>query len=172
MYLKTFVIISCVFSACAKPPKHVQEGLRVSERFSDQMEIEHTFTSLGSGGEFQEKVSGFYADFETIIPYVKEEARELLASCTSTFLAKINEDEGVRPFLSKYPVTSDQISISIAFVDKLRNPRMELSQIHLFGDQIFYSVYNPTNKAYIAIEQEQYQKSVEEKSSDSLAESL
>lgn len=172
MYLRAALVVSCIFSACAKPPDHVREALRVSESVSDSLQARYGFASLGSGGDFQSKVMGFYADFETMGIYNKDEAKEMLVKCVDEYIESVNQDEGVRSYLAVYPITSQQVSVSIAFVDEKRKPRDELSQIHLYNDEIYYSTYNPEKKAFIATDHEHFQKSASEVASESFAASL
>lgn len=156
MSLKSFVTIACIFSACAKPPAYVKSADNVTKSFNDVILQERALFSLGSGGYFSgNKVEALYADYETFSAYSKEDARTLLLETVTEFVNYINQDECVRKYLTEYPVTAQNVSVSIAFVDGNHNPFDSLAQIHLYGGKIFYSTFDKSKKAYLAFEQEE-----------------
>jgi len=157
MNLKTFIVIGCIFSACAKPPAYVKSADDVTKSFSEKMLRENALISLGAGGYYHEKsVNALYADYELFQPYSKEEAKALLTQIIPQFVDHINTSEEIRPYLQTYPVTSDQVSISIAFFDQDHNPYDKLAQIHLYQGKLYYSTYDREKKAYLAVENEKY----------------
>ncbi len=166
MYLKTFFIVACIFSSCAKRPAHVKNADNVTKSFNEMIVREKSIFAIGSGGYFnRNKVDALYADYEVYKPYSREEARELLVATVNEFVQHINQNEAIRPHLAHYPISVENVSISMAFVDKKHNPFDSLAQIHLYGGKIFYSSYDKEKKAFFAFDQEVFptenQKSVE-----------
>lgn len=156
MNLKTFLFMGCIFAACSRPPAHVKTTDEVTRCFCEKMLKENALISLGAGGFFENKrVNAFYADYEMFVPYDKSEARKLLSRVTSEFIDYINQDEMIRPHLKTYPITANEVSVSIAFFDPHRKPQ-ELAQIHLYQGRVYYSTYNQDKKAYLAFDNEGY----------------
>lgn len=157
MHLKTFLIVGCIFSACARPPQHVRCVDEVTKSFSEIVRNERALIALGSGGYFTQKsVAGVYADFELERAYTQAEAKELLIGTVQKFIGHVNQSEKLRPFLKKYPISASEVSLSIAFVNSEHKPLSGLAQIHLYEGKIYYSTFDPSKKAYIAFSQEGY----------------
>lgn len=155
---KQFVIVGCVFSACAKPPAHAKQAQDVTKAFSAKIEQEQGLTSLGSGGFYtNKKIDALYVDFEVKRKSSPEEARILLRNMVSSFVEFVNQNEEIRPFLQTYPITPNQISASIAFVDDKRAPLAGFSQIHLYDGTIYFSTFQSDKKDYISYQKERYE---------------
>lgn len=157
MNLKTFLIVGCIFSACAKKPPHVKSSSDSTKSFVEIARQEFNLSPLGQGGSFSNNgVDALYADFSFDGDVSEEEAKILLFSVTDRFLNYANSDRSLKPFLNIYPLSMSQMSVSIAFLDKNKNPRSTLAQIHLFDGKIFYSHYDKEKKAYIAYRNEAF----------------
>lgn len=149
--------MGCIFAACSRPPAHVKSADEITRSFDEKMLKENALISLGGGGYFENKsINSLYADYELFAPYNKEEAKKLLAQITAQFIDHVNQDESIRPHLKTYPVTQNQVSISIAFLDQNRKPQNALAQIHLYQGRIYYSTYDQDKKAYLAYDNECY----------------
>ena len=155
--LKQILIIGCVFSVFAKAPEYAKHAQDTAKSFSLIAQNESGLTPLGSGGFYSnKKVDSLYIDFEIKKRLSPEEAKALLTTTVDHFVAYINENEALRPFLQTYPITPERISISIGFIDEKRNPLPSLSQIHLFDGAIYYSTFNSAQKEYMPYQKEMY----------------
>jgi hypothetical protein len=155
--LRQFICVGCIFSACAKPPPHAKEAQNVVKEFGLQIEHAIGLHSLGSGGFYtNKKVDSFYIDFEIVKNLSEAEAKALLKEVVETLVTFVNQNESVRPYLKNYPISANEISVSIAFIDEKRAPQKELSQIHLFDGVIYYSKFIAEKKEYSPYEQELY----------------
>jgi hypothetical protein len=155
--LRQFICVGCIFSACAKPPPHAREAQIVAKDFGLQAEHAKGLHSLGSGGFYtNKKVDSFYIDFEITKKLSEAEAKDLLKETVEEFVAFVNQNESVRPYLRNLPISANEISISIAFIDEKRAPQKELSQIHLFEGVIYYSKFITEKKEYSPYEKELY----------------
>ena len=158
MDLKTFALIACIFSACAKAPPHVRCTDTVTKAFALQQKEERHLISLGQGGFFSnEGVDSLFIDFEIAKEYDEEEAKHLLEETVEQFIFAVNENPELRKFLNVYPVTVKDVSVSIGFIDQKKHPVEGLSQIHLYEGNIYYSHYNKEQKAYIAYRSNPFQ---------------
>lgn len=154
MSIKTLLVVGCIFSACARPPAHVRCTDDVTNAYSKSQK---DLVCIGRGGYFGNKcITGLYIDFEVERVYSNAEAKELLLKTVEEFITHANRSETLTPFLKKHPITFNEVSLSIAFVDKGRKPQPLLAQIHLYEGRIYYSNFDPAKKAYIAFSQESY----------------
>ena len=155
--LKQILIIGCVFSVFAKAPDYAKHAQDTAKAFSLIAQKESGITPIGSGGFYtNKKVDSLYIDFEIKKRLSPEEAKALLTTTVDHFVAYVNQNEALRPFLQTYPITPQQISVSIGFIDEKRNPLSSLSQIHLFDGTIYYSTFNPSQKEVSLYQKELY----------------
>ncbi len=157
--LKQLILVGCIFSACAKPPEHAKWAQDTAKAFTQLMEKSQGLHSLGSGGFYtNKKIDSLYLDFEIRKRVSHEEAKALLTTIVDTFIEYVNQNEGIRPFLQTYPITPNQVSASIAFVDDKKLPLAGFSQIHLYEGVIYYSIFQPEKKEYSSYQKELYPK--------------
>lgn len=155
MWQKSLLYVACIFSACAKPPAHVKQTDNVMKPFVKTQEVQYALHGLGQGGYFTgNQIDMFYADFDTTLSLSEEGAKELLYNITMNLKHVINTNEAISPYIKDYPVTIDQISLSIGFVDAHKKPREQLSQVHLYKGEVYYSSYNTEENTYISYKQE------------------
>jgi hypothetical protein len=155
--LSQIIVIGCVFSACAKPPEHARHAQDTAKAFAKKAETEFGLTSLGSGGFYtNKKIDSLYLDFEMKKNQTQEEAKALLTKTVNDFVHFVNESEEIRPFLQTYPITPNQISVSIGFINEKREPFQGFSQIVLYEGITQYSVYIPEKKEYSPFQKELY----------------
>ena len=148
------IVIGCIFSACAKPPTHVKKAQDVASAFAEKSVQEKGLYFLGRGGFYTDKkIDSLYVDFEIQGAMSSEQAFDLLKERVDQFVDFVNQSEEIRPFLTKYPVTPNEISMSIAFVDKKRTPVEGFSQIHLYEGTIYYSAFQQETKRYVPYDQ-------------------
>ncbi len=155
--LRQFICVGCIFSACAKPPPHAKEAQGVVKEFGDQIEHSKGLHSLGSGGIYtNKKIDSFYIDFEIAKKLSEAEAKTLLKETVEMLISFVNQNKSVRPFLKNFPISANEVSVSIAFVDEKRTPLKEFSQIHLFEGVVYYSKFITEKKEYSSYEKELY----------------
>ncbi len=155
--LKQLILVGCVFSACAKPPEHAKHAQDTALAFTQKIEKNIGLRSLGSGGFYtNKKVDSLYIDFEVKKRVESDEAKALLTNIVDAFVEYVNQTEEIKSFLTTYPITPNQISASIAFVDDRRAPLTGLSQIHLYEGTIYYSIFQSEKKEYSPYQKELY----------------
>lgn len=151
------ICVGCIFSACATPPPHAKEAERVAKNFGLHIQETKHLSSLGSGGFYtNKKVDAFYIDFEIAKEFTESDAKILLKEIVDSFVSYVNQNESVKPYLATYPISPNEVSVSIGFVDKKRAPIQELSQIHLFEGRIYYSKFESDKKTYSPFLEELY----------------
>lgn len=153
--LRLTISIACIFSGCMKSPPHVKATDVAMKKYTEQVSQTKNLKVLGCGGFFeQDHVRAFYADFESDQNMSKEDAKNLLTDLVQTCLEQLNHDGNLIQFVQKQSLDKGDVSISIGFVDKNRNPYPELSQIHLFENKVHYSTYDPKEQTYICTQTE------------------
>ena len=95
------------------------------------------------GGNIKE----FSLSFDTRVPYEKQRLRELLIASAHELLNAINTNEGIRPYLKKYPFTVDNVQIIIFNHEKngreVVDPGISVADID--RDGLTYSGVDPDN---------------------------
>ena len=155
MMIKNILIVACIFSSCARAPEHVRKCDEVGKEFAEKMQREEGFSLLGLGGVYgKTTIDQLYIDFEVNKEVSIEEGRELLQKAAKKFIDHINAKEGFSKYLTNFPVSSKEISVSIGFVDKSRIPRNEIAQVDLYNEEFSFSTYSKEENRYISIQKE------------------
>jgi hypothetical protein len=83
---------------------------RLSQRYNMRV--------VGMGGGLANRVNVLGLSFQIQGVLTKEQLRKILIDCAETFLTAINKNEQIRPFLKKFPFTSNEIEIELFLVDR------------------------------------------------------
>lgn len=133
-----FILVSCIFSMCAKPPEHVAKSDASIKSFSESLTNEH-WKVLSLGGFYLDnKVESLYLDLQYDGVMKNSEAEKLLSTYIRSMIRHINRDSELTPFLVKKRFSVKDISISIAYMDA----EGKSAQMHLYEGQIVHSLYN------------------------------
>jgi hypothetical protein len=116
-YLTLFSLIfltSCMGMICI-PPKHERIANTVSRRVVKTLAQRYGMRQVGSGGGMMDQVNMMFIAFSIKRLLTIIEARALIIDCAEEYLAEINSDEKLKPFLVTYPFPIKNIEIKIFF---------------------------------------------------------
>jgi hypothetical protein len=88
---------------------------RALKKAATEIQSRYGLTPCGFGGGSNEGVWMLALSFDYYHEANEEEARKLLLSAIDHFLKVINTEEGVRPFLKRYPFKPDNLEVRIFF---------------------------------------------------------
>jgi hypothetical protein len=113
-----FSIILCfLFIGAANPydeKKHAKVFYGTLGKVSKFIEKKYKLTCIGSGGKaFGGPITKFSLSFDIRAPLSREQLRKLLIDCSKDFLAIVNTDKEVQPYLAQKPFTLENIEITI-----------------------------------------------------------
>lgn len=95
-----------------KLPEDEQVVGNVLQKIAKQLEIKYFMQAVGTNvGMPSGIVKLLGLDFRVYRVLTKEEARKILIESAELFLAVVNSDEAIRPYLKNYPFTRDNINI-------------------------------------------------------------
>jgi hypothetical protein len=125
----TTLIVFLFFYLCtsctrydADEPLYVQLAHQITEKTAKKLKKEKNLIPVGSGGGMMDDVKAMMLAFNYYNEVSIEEARKLLIDCVEEFLAAVNSNEQIRPFLHNYPFTAENIEIAIYFSTKSGAP--------------------------------------------------
>jgi hypothetical protein len=112
----------------------------------------------GSGGCLSEKITLVAFSFRSNAKCDVDTSRQLLVYSVNTLLEKINENEKLRPFLSQYPFTHENVEISISFFDKKNTyyPQEYVSIVLNTKNKINFGVFDPEIYNYKTLKEEPF----------------
>jgi len=119
-----FILIfsfSLFFSSCNensfwifnKPSSKSFLADKVSNKTALKLKETHQLYPCGSGGQMMDEIKMLALCFRYYKHISIDEARKLLVEATTQFLANINEDEQIQPYLYNHPFTPQNIEIII-----------------------------------------------------------
>ena len=121
--IKFFIcfLFALIVFACEKAPQHIQLADRIADDFSCGAKKNYGLHLFGYGGAMMEDVKKFGFAFECTQYVDVAGAREIFVRNIENFLASVNSNPEIRPYLHDYPFTTDNLEFSIAFYDSRRN---------------------------------------------------
>lgn len=130
--------------------------------FIKQMRRERNLFLSGSGGGMMNDVESIFLSFDFIGSRSIDDARALYVEVADEFLARVNADEKLRPFLHNYPFTIDNFELHLTFVDKQKKFQPPLAFVFYSPRRrlIIYEAYNPVEKRLYTIYEEPYSEAV------------
>jgi hypothetical protein len=110
-------MLGCVHPAWGLAPeeKLVNNLIR---SFAQEQKKRTGWTLEAIGSAIPNKVHGFILHFQSTQKLTLEAARPLYLEAMRTFIAKVNADVKIRPYLATYPITIDQVNLLVSFYDE------------------------------------------------------
>ncbi len=105
--------------ACASNYSEIADEILHS--YSKQMRKEYGLKVYGSGGRTYCDIHHIGIDYAYFDSISKEEARRLYVTVCEGLIQKYNENKKIRPYFHNFPVTENDIQVTIVFVNKQGN---------------------------------------------------
>lgn len=159
------ILLFCVFfSSCTKvPPNEIAVNQQINS-FAKQMERGKKLSLVATGGSsLNQRKRVFYLNFWTEKKLNVDEARILFIQTAEDFLKQVNQNETLRPFLENYPVTIQNLELSIGFfATHLEHLSAQyVSEILSYKGKIFYSSWSPEKNFYERIKIETWEEALQ-----------
>jgi hypothetical protein len=100
------------------PAPYVVLADQIQADMAKRLSQRYNMRVVGMGGGLANRVNMLGLSFQIQGALTKEQLRKILIDCEETFLATINENEQIRPFLKNFPFTPKEIEIEIFLVDR------------------------------------------------------
>lgn len=156
MNIPIAIFFACAFATmCTKKPNYVKASDEVTKVFVQKMHDNEELSVLGQGAIFEEKkIAMLYADFTLNRECSEPEAKKLLERVKDELIFQANNTSSLKEHAKTYPITSKEISLTIAFLDERKRPSMLLGQIDFHGERVTYSKYDSLSQSYIPYKKE------------------
>lgn len=163
------ILLIPMMLACSSTPRKITLSREIMNNFCEEMKTQNNLimTGIGQGNLSAEHLKSFCLSFTTVKYVNLEQARKLFVSACEQLLAKVNKDEQIRPCLSNFPFTGNNIEIMLSFKDEYGERVSPPSIAFVFVSKgiVYYSnydnekfidVFNETYEEALKIYQEQY----------------
>jgi hypothetical protein len=97
---------------------HCREADRVIRDFAKRIEEQKGLVLTGFGGQMPHEIRTLGASFCVRQPLDEAAARALYLELVQDFVAAVNRDKAIRPYLADYPITSRQVEIVLSLQDE------------------------------------------------------
>ena len=159
IYIVSFLLISASPHATQK---HIKLINRFNTKFAKELKKEKSLYLFGYGGRMMFDVEEVFMSYQATQCVSLEEARRLFIEISEKYLARINGNEQLRPFLHNYPFTIDNLELSLGFKDvegKFQNQVSFIMYSKRSGN-IVYNSYNTETEMLDTIYEEPYEEAV------------
>ena len=161
-----FILILCLFilGACSSKDSLLPEGDRLGnqiifelgKKMQDKGLKLIAFGGAEANGKTWNLDASFKANFELTLP----EARKLIVELVDDFLQMINADEKLRPYLSEFPFTVKNLSLTIFGKNQKKTDQFLLCVYSEKAD-ISYLKNNPNGGMLLTEFEETYEEAVQ-----------
>lgn len=100
---------------------------------------------IGRGVRIPSKINGLEAHYTLTGKFSIDEVRPIIVNAVEDMLYEVNSNEEIRPYLTNYPLTNENIEIIIGFRGNDTNQFIEpyISSVNNVNGRIFYNSKNP-----------------------------
>ncbi len=165
-----FAISLCFIVGCERTPIRIRYPLEektvlahmVQKKAQLQLESERGLILVGTGGGMMDEIRMLALSFEYDKPMSPCEGRKLLIRAVDVFLAIINENEEIRPYLIQSPFKPEYVEIRI-FLNNPNGteiPLGDLSILSAVDGVLNYLIEDPVTTLFVTAYKETYQEAV------------
>lgn len=165
------VVFFLSFSSCTRiPPEEVAMTQHIFS-FAKQMKNKEKMSLSAIGGSSQNHRQSlitlrFWAEKKLNL----SQSRSLFVQTANEFLKQVNENEKLRPHLENYPITINNLHLSIRFFEQdLEDPSPEyISSVSVTNGKIYYSIWSKEKNFFEDIKVETWEEAQQIAASDKL----
>jgi hypothetical protein len=143
-----FLISIQSYLQASSESKHVKYAEKVMAKAAKFLAQKYGLTPIGNGGSMMKTVDILSLSFTLSHKLNQKKSRELIIACSEDFLAIINNDKNIRPYLKNYPFNFQNIELTIFIHDindrKIYDP--DIGVVSLFQGSVWYKTYDPDKK--------------------------
>lgn len=155
-------------SSCQKEPMYVQLADQEMFSFANEVKQNNNLKLIGYGGGFLNRINSISLTFSGKQQLDLEESRFMFLSLSQRFLANINANEKIRPYLADYPFSAKNLDFAIFFpcypVEETKYvTAVSISNTYNFDNdpvQVLYTVIDDKGEGRI-VHVETYEKALE-----------
>lgn len=144
------------------PDKKGDSARAVRRRVAYKLKKEKELYPCGTGAQMMNEIQMLALSFNYFKPVTIEQSRQLIIDAVDEFVAAVNADTDIRPYLGNYPFEPKNIEIRI-FIENLDYsplPKGALSVISFSDGVIYFRIDDPQNNALKTIYSEPYSEAV------------
>ena len=161
----SLVSLMLTFNACSgyQSPRYVKVAHQITAKTADKIEHEKNLHLIGTGGRMMDHIRMMAMSFNLYQEVTLEQTRSLLLYVVTTYLDAINQSDEIRPYLSHYPFTPQDIEIRIAIYkpDRSEPPLDKICYASAVNDSFHYYVARPETHSMQSIHKETYEQAVQ-----------
>ncbi|MBS0634916.1 MAG: hypothetical protein JSR37_05600 [Verrucomicrobia bacterium] len=160
-FFLSLALILLSFSSCSR---HIdRDDLVVCEniRHANNERLEHEgFYTINAGYSYPSTIctiKGSYGTKNHRFSTLKE-AHDFFHHFVKEYLKPFNDDQYIRPYLHNYPLTADNLELTILFLDSDGGimPRPSIASIRLIKGNVYYDIYDRSSKTYSPVRKEPF----------------
>ena len=159
--MKQIIMIICILclSSCQNASHQKNVLKRLTANYENEMKSEYGLNILLNNALFDQKLKKFVIDFYHFEESEILQARFLIHRCAEELLNKINNSTHLQSCFEQFPLTEQNLEISISFIDPKSHKRHsndQLSHVSLLNGRIYYSTYQTETQMLEQIHQEEF----------------
>ncbi len=135
-----WLIFFMLYSFATQEPKHQTISYQVSKEVSNYAEKTYGLQTFQKGVDFQKNINNLSISLGKDTNSSPEELRLIVINLSREFLKQINQNEKIRPYLSHFPFTEKDITLSIQMKNESTNSEKVIDYVYFSCGKLFYSL--------------------------------
>lgn len=108
---------------------YIKESTRIENQLVKEICAEYNLRVFCLGGGYMDEHDYLHFSFQYPKPLTISAAEDMVVQITEKVLARINEEQPLRPYLHNYPFTVKDVKVSIHSVDYMTNKPYTQSEV-------------------------------------------
>jgi hypothetical protein len=163
--LGAFFVFMLISKKESDSDDYAEMAYKIRNKVAENLSKRYNMKVIGLGGGMADAVNIVGIHFQIVGPLPKEELRRILVNSVKELLDGLNNDEKIRPYLKKYPFTSEGTNIAIFVVDKdgmdVFHPNIDVAGVYYSGKLHFNTTDRDNRFEYKTEEEESYEEALE-----------
>jgi len=152
--MKIILLLLLFVFSCHQPSTKQQLVNEIRNKVATQLKNEKKLFPIGTGGQMMDQIEMLALSFDYYGEIGIEEGRELLLGAINEFVATVNADERIQPYLKKFPFEPKNIEIRIFLRNSTPGKLCVLSAI---DDVLEYDIRDPKTDRLKSVYDETFQ---------------
>lgn len=158
-----FLLVSLILTGCVLPMQSGRDYIVIKNElvsgYVKNVSKKHQLNLAATGGRLSVDIKVISLGFRKICYFDVNQSRDLVVPMVEEFLAIINSNREVRPYLHDYPCSSENFELMLSFMtpqdDFVDSPY--IANVLVISGFIYYSVYVPKTNSFRDVFKEPYQ---------------
>jgi len=152
--MSRFLILVFLLPFCVSCESLCKEEILMHQIIAQHEKVQkrkYNLDLIGSGGGIPDYITNFNLHYFSTAQVNVSEARRMFVNNVEDLLRLINSNEQLRPYMSNYPFTINNLELRLTFVNKFNKMQEPpyVANVSLINERVFYYFFDQNTNRFI-----------------------